>query len=1050
MSRLSEQELEELHLQWLGELGWKHVFGPDIEPEKPAAERDEFSTVFLSGRLREALRRLNPGVSQAVLDEAFRIVTRPDSPDLITSNRNFHRMLSDSVRVPYRDADGKDATANVVLVDWESPEENDLIAVNQFTIIERQNIGGDHLPATERNRRPDIILFVNGLPFVVIELKNAADEKATVEAAFNQIQTYKAQITSLFNYNAICVISDGLDARLGTISSDWERFMPWRAIEHPIEGKGDLRTLTFGILQPRRFLDLVRYFLVFEDTKHGPIKKVAGYHQYHAVNTALEAAIRASEEGSDGRGGVVWHTQGSGKSLTMAYFAGRIVLSDEMRNPTIVVVTDRNDLDEQLFNTFASCKDLLRQTPTRAESRPEIRRLLSVPAGGVIFTTIQKFFPTAEEESFPALTDRRNVIVLADEAHRSQYGLEARINQKGEIAEGYAMHMRNALPNATFMAFTGTPIQLTNANTVQVFGDVISVYNVQRAVEDGATVPIYYEGRFAKLSLDEDQRPKIDPEFEEITEGEEETARERLKREWAATEALVGDPKRLNLVADDLVEHWENRVDGMARTGVDGKAMIVCMSRRIAVAMFNALTRLRPEWDAPHDSEGVLKVIMTGAASDPPEFQRHIRSKRSLEDLANRYKDPNDPFKLVIVCDMWLTGFDAPCMHTMYLDKPMKGHNLMQAIARVNRVFQNKPGGLIVDYLGLGEPLKKALAEYAQASGGDKEDAAQTQAKAIKAFFEKLDTCRGLLHGFTYDDWMTGTPQDRLELLADAVDLVLGFDDEKQKRFSARVYELGQAYALSVPDEKVMEHKLEVAFFQSIRAAYQKEINVPKPGQARTNADRELAVKQLVSKAILPGGVVDLFQAAGIEKPNIALLSDEFLNDLKNLPRKNLALELLKRLLNEEIALKSEKNVVKARTFAEMLEEAVKRYTNQAIEMAQLIEELVQMAKDFRDQRNQGSRLGLNEDEESFYDALATNNNAVEVMGDQKLALIARELLSTVRQNATIDWHVRDSVRANLRRLIKRILRKYGYPPDFENAAVQFVIEQAEVICKGI
>lgn len=1045
MSRLNEQQIEKLNLQWLGELGWSHVYGPDIEPERPGAEREDFSTVLLATRLREALKSLNPGVSAQVLDEAFRIVTRPESPDLITNNRNFQRMLSDSVKVPYRDAEGKDATASVVLVDWETPTNNDLIAVNQFTIIEKRLLGGDHLPPTERNRRPDIVLFVNGLPFVVIELKNAADENATVEAAFNQLQTYKAQITSLFTYNAICVISDGLDARLGTISSDWERFMPWRAIDQPIEGKSDLKTLTFGALQPRRFLDLVRHFIVFEDTKHGPIKKVAGYHQFHAVNTALAASIKASRDGADGRGGVIWHTQGSGKSLTMAFFCGRVILSEEMENPTIVVVTDRNDLDEQLFTTFAGCKDLLRQTPVRAESRSEIRRLLSVPAGGVIFTTIQKFFPTPEEERFPALTDRRNVIVLADEAHRSQYGLDVRINHRGEVTEGYAMHMRNALPKATFLAFTGTPIQLRNANTVQVFGDLISVYDVQRAVEDKATVPIYYEGRSALLSLDEDQKPKIDPEFEEITEGEEETARERLKREWAATEALVGDTKRLRQVAEDLVEHWQNRLDAM-----DGKAMIVCMSRRIAVAMYKELIRLRPEWEAIHDSEGVLKIVMTGAASDPQDFQPHIRSKRALEDLASRYKDPSDPFKLVIVCDMWLTGFDAPCMHTMYVDKPMRGHNLMQAIARVNRVFNNKPGGLIVDYLGLGEPLKRALAEYARAGGDAQDDVAQAQAKAIKAFFEKLDSCRGLLHGFTYADWMTGTPQDRLELLADGVDLVLGFDEEKQKRFSERVNQLGQAYALSVPDERVMDHKLEVAFFQSIRAAYQKEINVPKPGQRRTDAERELAVKQLVSKAILPGGVIDLFRAAGLEKPNIALLSDEFLNDLKNLPRRNLALELLKRLLNEEIALKSEKNVVKARTFAEMLEEAVKRYTNQAIEMAQLIEELVQMAKEFRDQRNQGQKLGLNEDEEAFYDALATNNNAVEVMGDEKLALIARELLSTVRQNATIDWHVRESVRANLRRLIKRVLRKHGYPPVLENAAVQFVIEQAEVLCAGL
>ena len=1045
MVKITEQQIEDMTLEWLESLGWAHVYGPDIEPENPRGERREFSTVYLERRLRDALAQLNPGTAPGVLDEAFRIITRPESPDLLTNNRAFHHMLTDGVKVPYRTVDGEDATADVALIDWDDLTKNDFCAVNQFTVTENKYQAGDPLPASQHNRRPDIVLFVNGLPLVVIELKNAVSQNATVEAAFNQIQTYKAQITNLFTYNAVCVISDGLDARLGTISSDWERFMPWRAIEEYVEGRGDLRTLTFGVFERRRFLDIVRHFLVFEDTRNGPVKKVAGYHQFHAVNVALKAAIEASRPESNGRAGVVWHTQGSGKSLTMVFFSGRAILAPEMQNPTLLIVTDRNDLDEQLYNTFAACKDLLRQDPVRAESRARIRELLRVKAGGVIFTTIQKFFPDPEEAQYPALTDRRNVVVIADEAHRTQYGLDARVNLKGEITEGYALHMRRALPNASFLAFTGTPIALRDANTTQVFGDIISIYDVQRAVDDHATVPIYYEGRFARLSLDEEQKPHIDPEFDEITEGEEQLARERLKREWAATEALVGDPKRLRQIAEDLVTHWETRLSAM-----DGKAMIVCMSRKIAVALYDELVRLRPEWGADHDAQGALKVVMTGAASDPEAFQKHIRSRRALEDLASRYKDPADPFKLVIVCDMWLTGFDAPCMHTMYIDKPMRGHNLMQAIARVNRVFGAKPGGLVVDYLGLGEPLKRALAEYAQVSGKSGEDAAAQQEKAIRIFFEKLDTCRGLLHGFTYDDWMTGTPQDRLDILGGAVDLVLGFDKDKQDRFAARVIELGQAYALSVPDEGVLNHTLEVAFFQAVRTAFYKETAVPKPDQARPQQDRELAVRQLVSKSILPGGVVDLFQAAGLEKPNIALLSDEFLEDLKSLPRKNLALELLKRLLNEEIALKAEKNVVKAKSFAEMLEEAVKRYTNQAIEMAQLIEELVQMAKDFRDQRAQGGKLGLDENEEAFYDALVTNNSAVEVMGDEKLALIARELLSVVRNNVTIDWHVRESVRANLRRLIKRILRKYGYPPDLENAAVQFVIEQAEVICREV
>jgi len=1044
VSKFTEQEVEDLSLEWLGELGWKHVYGPDVEPEKPKAEREDYSTVYLADRLMHALKRLNPNLPQRVLDDAFGQVTRPESPDLLTNNRKFHLDLTGTVKVPYRNDQGEETTADVALVDWDNPEANEYLAVNQFTVIESKQVTGK-----EHNRRPDIVLFVNGLPLAVIELKNPADANATVEKAFEQIQTYKGQITSLFTYNALCVISDGLDARMGTISSDWERFMPWRAVEKPIEGKGDLKTLLFGVFEKRRFLDLVRHFIVFEDTRTGPVKKVAGYHQFHAVNVALEAAIKASREGSNGRAGVVWHTQGSGKSLTMVYFTGRAILSKEMENPTVVVVTDRNDLDDQLFGTYAACKDLLRQTPLQAESRSEIRELLNRKAGGVIFTTIQKFFPEKDEERFPALTDRRNVIVLCDEAHRSQYGLEARLvhsgDKAGTFAEGYALHMRHALPNASFLAFTGTPINLKSASTTQVFGDVISIYDVKRAVEDKATVPIYYEGRFAKLSLDEDQKPKIDPEFEEITEGEEETAREKLKREWAATEALVGDDKRLQQVAEDLIRHWAMRLEAM-----DGKGMIVCMSRRIAVAMYDKLVLLRPEWASDHDGEGVLKVVMTGSASDAQNFQKHIRGKKSLEALANRYKDANDSFKLVIVCDMWLTGFDAPCMHTMYVDKPMHGHNLMQAIARVNRVFKDKPGGLIVDYLGLGEPLKKVLAEYTAVTGEDEEDTAAQQEKAVKAFFEKLDACRGLMHGFSYDDWLTGTPQDRLELLADAADFLFGFVEEKQKRFAARVYELGQAYALAVPDETVVDLKLELAFFQALRAAWVKNETVAKPGQKQAAADRELAVRHLVSKSILPGGVVDLFRAAGLEKPNIALLSDEFLEDLKSLPRRNLALELLKRLLNEEIALKGQKNVVKARTFAEMLEEAVKRYTNQAIEMAELIDELVRLALEMRDQRNRGATLGLTEDEEAFYDALANNDSAVQIMGDEKLAFIARELLSTVRQNATIDWHVRESVRANLRRLVKRILRKYGYPPDLEDAAVRFVIEQAEVICREI
>jgi len=1049
MSRMTEAEIEGAALAWLGELGWTHVYGPQIEPEKPDSERETLSTVFLAGRLRSALRRLNPGLPDRVLGDAFTQITRPESPDLLTNNRSFHLALTGTVNVPYRNADGEETTAIVFLVDWDKPENNDFLAVNQFTVWERKYLEGDSTPAKEHDRRPDIVMFLNGLPLVVIELKNAGRPEASVEAAFKQIQTYKSQITGLFTYNELCVISDGTDARMGTISSDQERFMPWRAIEEPVEGRGDLKTLLFGVFEKRRFLDLIRYFIVFEDVRTGVIKKVAGYHQFHAVNTALKASIEASREGSNGRAGVVWHTQGSGKSLTMAYFTGRAILAKELENPTIVVVTDRNDLDEQLFNTFAACKDLLRQTPLRTESRAKIRELLNRNAGGVIFTTIQKFFPDPEEERYPELTARRNIIVLADEAHRSQYGLEAQMVLSGEkagtLVEGYAMHMRRALPNASFLAFTGTPIDLKSASTTRVFGDIISVYDVQRAVEDKATVPIFYEGRFAKLSIDEEQRPKIDAEFEEITEGEEEIARAKLISEWTATEALVGDEKRLQQVAEDLVKHWEKRLEGMP-----GKAMIVCMSRRIAVAMYERLIALRPEWDSDHDGQGVVKVVMTGSASDDPSWQKHIRPKRVMESLANRYKDPDDPFKLVIVCDMWLTGFDAPCMHTMYIDKPMHGHNLMQAIARVNRVFGPKPGGLVVDYLGLGESLKKALAEYTAVTGKDEEDTAANQKKAVDIFMGKLYTCRGMMQGVSYVDWASSTPQDRLDILGDAAEFLFSQDDDTQRDFARTVYELSQAYALAVPDEKVLQHEFELSFFQAVRAVYIKETTIAKPGQKNAAFERELAVRQLVSRSILPGGVVDLFQAAGLEKPNIALISDEFLGELKNQPRRNLALELLKRLLLEEIQRQSEKNVAKSQKFGERLEDAIKKYTNQAITMTQMIDMLVAMAKDARDDKGKGDRLGLSEEETAFYDALITSKSAVEIMGDEKLAFIARELLKTVRQSATIDWHVRESAKANMRRLVKRLLRRYGYPPELEEAAVKSVIEQAETTCRDV
>ncbi|OLB14687.1 MAG: DEAD/DEAH box helicase [Gammaproteobacteria bacterium 13_2_20CM_66_19] len=1040
----TESVVEDAALGWLEALGYAVLHGPDIAAGEPGAERRDSSyrDVMLGRRLHDALARLNRELPPEALEDAFRKLTRADAPSLLERNRTTHRMLVDGVTVEHRRADGSIAGAQARVIDFDTPENNDWLAVNQFTVSEGQH-----------TRRPDVVLFVNGLALAVIELKNAADENATVWSAFHQLQTYQAQIPALFAANATLVISDGVQARIGTLGAGKEWFKPWRTVS----GRGDapaampeLQVVLEGVFEKGRFLDLVRHFVVFEDAGGGKlVKKMAGYHQFHAVNVAVEETLRAARavagehiaepmgryeagerpggEPGDRRVGVVWHTQGSGKSLTMAFYAGRVILHPEMANPTIVVLTDRNDLDDQLFGTFARCRDLLRQPPVQAADRADLRAKLAVASGGVVFTTIQKFFPEEKGDRHPVLSDRRNIVVIADEAHRSQY----------DFIDGFARHTRDALPHASFVGFTGTPIEKTDANTRAVFGDYISVYDIQRAVADGATVPIYYESRLAKLELSEVERPTIDPEFEEATEGEEVERKEKLKSRWAQLEAVVGADKRLERVARDLVEHYERRCEAM-----DGKAMVVVMSRRIAVELYNKLVALRPQWHADDDEHGALKVVMTGSASDPLDWQAHIRNKPRREQLAARFRDPADPFGIVIVRDMWLTGFDAPSLATMYVDKPMRGHGLMQAIARVNRVFKDKPGGLVVDYLGLADELKQALATYTEAGGTGK--TALDQGEAVAVMLEKYEVCCTLFHGFDWRAWITGTPQARLALLPAAQEHVLALEDGKG-RLLRSVTELSQAFALAVPHEEALRIRDDVGFFQAVRAVLAKGA----PRERKTDEELEHAIRQIVSKAIVSDEVVDIFAAAGLRKPDISILSDEFLAEVRGMPQRNLAVELLQKLLKGEIRSRSRRNVVQARSFAKLLEQAIRKYQNRAIETAQVIDELIQLAKDMRAAEARGEDLGLTDDELAFYDALETNDSAVKVLGDETLRRIARELVATVRRNVTIDWTIRDNVRAQLRVLVKRILRKYGYPPDKQEKATQLVLEQAEVLSEG-
>ncbi|MBF0565611.1 MAG: type I restriction endonuclease subunit R [Nitrospirae bacterium] len=1020
---IKENDLERLVLAWFESIGYAVLYGPDILPGERPAEREDIREAILPRRLRQAIEGLNPSIPAEAIEDAYRKITRPEHPSLIANNRTFHKMFSDGIPVEYRRRDGTIAWDNARLIDFDNPDDNDWLAVNQYTVQEGQI-----------TRRADIVIFINGLPIGIIELKNPGDDKATIGEAFNQIQTYKNQIPALFTHNELVVISDGLNARVGSFTSAKERFMRWRTIDgqdtaprHLLE----LEVLLKGMFDKRRILELIRHFVVFEESPNGTVeKKIAGYHQFHAVRSAIETTERAASPAGDKRCGVVWHTQGSGKSLTMVFYAGKLVLNPRLENPTIVVITDRNDLDNQLFGTFARCHELLRQKPVQAESREQLRELLKVTSGGIIFTTVQKFFPFDDEDRHPLLSERRNIVVIADEAHRSQY----------DFIDGYARHMRDALPNASFIGFTGTPIELSDKNTRAVFGEHISVYDILQAVVDEATVPIYYESRLAKLQLREEERPRIDPQVEEVTEGEEQTQVEKLKTKWAALEALVGTEKRIGQIAADLVEHFDRRLQAM-----DGKAMVVCMSRRICVELYNAIAKLRPKWHGEDDSTGEMKIVMTGSVTDPVEWQQHIRNKSRLEELANRFKNPKDPFKLVIVRDMWLTGFDVPCLHTMYIDKPMKGHVLMQAIARVNRVFKDKPGGLVVDYLGIADSLKHALAAYTESGGTGR--TAIDQEEAVEVMLEKYEICLNMFHNFDWSIWKRGTKEQKLALLPPAQEHILEQEDGKT-RFTSTVNQLTRAFALSVPHEQALTIIDDVAFFQTIRSVLAKTSEGTKGGDE--GRDLDFAIRQIVSKAVASEGIVDIFAAAGLKKPDISILSEEFLAEIRGLPQKNLAVELLERLLSDEIKTRSKRNIVQARSFAGMLEKSIRGYHNRAIETAKVIEELIELARDMNKATRRGEDLGLSEDELAFYDALETNDSAVKVLGDETLRTIAHELLETIMRNRTIDWTVRENVRAKLRLHVKRILRKYGYPPDKQEKATNTVLEQAELICAGM
>lgn len=1240
MKPITEDKIENLTIEILQSLGWEYIHGSVISPEGEKPERENYEQIILTNRLRKAVSVINPHIPQEAQEQAIQKVFRIYSPVLLHNNETFHQLLVEKVKIPYQQ-DGYERSYEVALIDFDNVENNQFLVVNQYTIIEN-NV----------NKRPDILLFVNGIPLVVIELKNAADENATIESAFNQIQTYKAFIPSLFTYNSICVISDGLECKAGSVSAGFNRFTAWKSSDGEKEAsrfKPRLETLIHGMLNPKTLLDITRNFIVFQKTikpspKSSPNgrglyerdnssrerglddgivqistdKILAAYHQYYAVNKAIESTIRAigfqpylnlsqrernmndenlrdknyrggfkfsglvdevrelrkkqtkaeeifwelvrnrklanlkfrrqhqiglyivdfycnehkliiefdgevhnNEEQQkhdsirdkylisignkvlrfkneellnhpesvfekissiilpsplgEGKGegygsrkaGVIWHTQGSGKSLSMVFYDGKLITAPAMQNPTIVVITDRNDLDDQLFDTFAASMQLLRQEPVQAESREHLKKLLKVASGGIVFTTIQKFLPEVGKEEYDQLSDRRNIIVIADEAHRTQYGFEASLkdvidkNSKEiigqRIAYGFAKYMRDALPNATYIGFTGTPIEGTDVNTPQVFGNYVDIYDIAKSVEDGATVRIYYESRLAKVNLDEEGRRLIDEFDKELEQDEEITDKQKAKAKWSKLEAIVGNDHRLNNLAKDIVNHFEQR-----QKVFDGKAMIVAMSRRIAVDLFNKIVELKPDWQNDDLAKGTIKVVMTAASSDGPIMAKHHTSKQQRRDLSDRMKDPADPLKIVIVIDMWLTGFDVPCLHTMYIDKPMRGHNLMQAIARVNRVFKDKPGGLVVDYLGIATDLKKALSFYSDSGG--KGDPTEDIAQAVEVMMEKLEIVQQMFNEesktqkdilveepdayykgmfrFNYNRFFTGTPNEKLSIILQAEEHILGLQDGKQ-RFIREVTLLSQSFSLSMPHPKAMEIKEEVAFFQAVKSRL---IKFDGGEVGKSGKDLDSAIKMIVDQAISSDKVVDIFEAAGIEKPDLSILSEEFLLEVQGMTHKNLAIELLKKILNDEIKSRLRTNLVKSKKFLEMLENAIKKYQNNLLTTAQIIEELIKIAKEVKSSDEDAKKLGLSEAELAFYDALETNDSAVKVLGDEILKTIAREIADKVKANATIDWTIRESARAKLMVLVKRTLTKYGYPPDKQLKAIETVLKQAELI----
>ena len=1082
---ITENIIEESAIEILQSQGWEYANGKEISPEGLFCERESFSQIILLNRLRTAIATINPTIPLDAQEAAVQKVLRIATPDLLHNNEEFHRLLVEKVKIPYQE-NGYERSYEVALIDFEQPANNQFLVVNQYTIIENN-----------QNKRPDVLLFVNGLPLVVIELKNAANENADIKSAYQQIQTYKAIIPSLFTYNAICILSDGLECKAGSVSADLSRYMTWKTSDGVKEAsrfKPQLETLLKGMLQPATLLDLVRNFIVFEKTKKvepeaksrsegigkdaktgliqiQTVKKLAAYHQYYAVNKAVQSTINASAENGDKRGGVVWHTQGSGKSLSMVFYSGKLITSPEMRNPTIVVITDRNDLDDQLFDTFASSVQLLRQEPVQAENREHLKELLKVASGGIVFTTIQKFLPENNKSVYDQLSDRKNKVVIADEAHRTQYGFEAKlIDEKDKetkevigkrVAYGFAKYMRDALPNATYIGFTGTPIEGTDVNTPQVFGNYIDRYDIKDAVDDGATVKIFYESRLAKVNLDEEGKRLIEEFDKELEQDEELTEKQKAKAKWTKLEAIVGNKERIKNLAKDIVTHFEKR-----QTVFEGKAMIVAMSRRIAADLYKEIIALRPDWHNDDLTKGAIKVVMTTNSADGPEFSKHYTTKQQRRDLSERMKDPTDELKLVIVRDMWLTGFDAPCLNTMYVDKPMRGHNLMQAIARVNRVFKDKPGGLIVDYLGIGTDLKKALSFYGEAGG--KGDPAENIEKAFEIFKEKLEVVQQMFNEETvnYEELIAAEPeayyknsfkfnyrrffvvdaQEKLSIILQAEEHILGLQDGKE-RFIREVSLLSQALSLCITKEEVQPHLPEVAFFQAVKARLAK-FDVP-TGGGRTDVEIETAIKQIVNEALSSDKVIDIFDAAGIDKPEISgleILSDEFLLEVQGMQHKNLAIELLKKILNNELKVRAKTNLVKSKKLLEMLEGAIKRYQNNLLTTAEIIQELINIAKQIKEADKEGEKLGLNNDEVAFYNALEVNDSAVLVLGDDTLKDIAREIADKVRANATIDWTIRESARARLMVIVRRTLNKYGYPPDKQQKAIDTVLKQAELL----